>query len=75
MERVPPHRRPHYVPLERMAILELRSARGWSARQAADRFHVSATTLGSWKARVRGKFTSPKSLILVISGQFEDLVV
>jgi hypothetical protein len=47
MERVPPHRRPHYVPLERMAILELRAARGWSARQAAERFHVSATTLGS----------------------------
>ncbi len=52
MERVPPHRRPHYVPLERMAILELRAARGWSARQAADRFHVTATTLGSWKARI-----------------------
>ena len=52
MERVPPHRRPHYVPLERMAILELRAARGWSARQAADRFHVAATTLGSWKARI-----------------------
>ena len=30
MERVPPHRRPHYVPLERMAILELRASRGWS---------------------------------------------
>ncbi len=28
MERVPPHRRPHYAPLERMAILELRAARG-----------------------------------------------
>ncbi len=52
MERVTPHRRPHYVPLERMAILELRASRGWSARQAADRFHVSATTLGSWKARI-----------------------
>jgi len=52
MERVPPHRRPHYEPLERMAILELRASRGWSARQAADRFHVSATTLGSWKARI-----------------------
>ncbi len=50
MERVPPHRRPHYVPIERMAILELRATRAWSARQAADRFHVSATTLGSWKA-------------------------
>ena len=42
MSRVPPHRRPHYVPLERMAILELRAARGWSARQAADRFLVTA---------------------------------
>ncbi len=52
MDRVPPHRRPHYVPLERMAILELRAARGWSARQAAERFHVTATTLGSWKARI-----------------------
>ncbi len=30
MTRVPPHRRPHYTPLERMAILELRAARGWS---------------------------------------------
>ncbi len=33
MEQVPPHRRPHYLPLERMAILELRASRGWSARQ------------------------------------------
>ncbi len=52
MERVVPHRRPHYVPLERMAILELRAARAWSARQAAERFHITATTLGSWKARI-----------------------
>jgi hypothetical protein len=28
MERVPPHRRPHYASLERMAIMELRAARG-----------------------------------------------
>ena len=28
MARVPPHRRPHYTPLERMAIMELRAARG-----------------------------------------------
>ncbi len=52
MARVHPHRRPHYVPLERMAILELRAARGWSARQAAARFHVTPTTLGSWNARI-----------------------
>ncbi len=47
MHRVPPHRRPHYGPLERMAILELRAARGWSARQAPDRFLVTVTTLGA----------------------------
>ncbi len=35
MTRVPPHRRPHYTPLERMAILELRAAWGWSARGAS----------------------------------------
>jgi len=52
MDRVPPHPRPHYTPLERMSILELRAARAWSARQAAERFHVTPTTLGSWKARI-----------------------
>ena len=31
LERVPPHRRPHYPAVERLAILELRAARGWSA--------------------------------------------
>ena len=28
MEQIAPHRRPHYAPIERMAILELRAARG-----------------------------------------------
>ena len=27
--RIEPHRRPHYPPVERMAILQLRAARGW----------------------------------------------
>jgi hypothetical protein len=31
MERVPPRHRPHYPAVERLAILELRAARGWSA--------------------------------------------
>jgi hypothetical protein len=30
LARVPTHRRPHYQPSERLAILELRAARGWS---------------------------------------------
>ena len=32
MARIAPLRRPHYPPTERMAILELRTARGWSLR-------------------------------------------
>ena len=31
MERLPAQRRPYYPPIERLAILELRAARGWSA--------------------------------------------
>ena len=29
MKRIDPHRRPQYLPAERMAILELRAMRGW----------------------------------------------
>ncbi len=47
MQRVPPHRRPHYTPLERMAILELRAARGWSARQTAERLLITPTTVAA----------------------------
>ena len=35
MERLMPRRRPHYRGTERMAILELRAARGWSKVQTA----------------------------------------
>src|SRR5206468_5787202 len=30
MEQIPAHRRPHYPPIERLAILEHRAARSWS---------------------------------------------
>src|SRR3989475_3208818 len=30
MEQLEAHRRPHYPPIQRLAILELRAARGWS---------------------------------------------
>ena len=51
MERIAPHRRPHYPPTERMAILELRAARGWSLEQTARTFQVTATTIASWMKR------------------------
>jgi putative transposase len=52
MKRVDCQKRPHYVPTERMAILELRAARAWSAQQTAETFLVTATTIASWMKRV-----------------------
>ena len=52
MTAVPARRRPHYAATDRMAILELKAARGWSARQTADRFLVTDATIASWVKRV-----------------------
>ena len=48
MEQILPHRRPYYPATERMAILELQAARGWSLEQTAQRFLVTADTISSW---------------------------
>jgi len=50
--RIDPHRRPHYPPTERMAILELRAARGWSLQQTAGVFQVTPVTIASWTKRI-----------------------
>ncbi len=47
MAQINPHRRPHYPPTKRMAILELRAARGWSLEQAAETFLLTAPTITS----------------------------
>ncbi len=52
MRRIPPHKRPHYLPTERMSILELRAARAWSTQQTADVFHVTPATIASWMKRL-----------------------
>ena len=52
MAQIDPKRRPHYPPTERMAILELRAARGWSLEQAAKVFLVTAETISSWVQRI-----------------------
>ena len=52
MEAIPPARRPHYAPAERLAILELRAARGWSQAQTARVFQVTEATIASWSKRL-----------------------
>lgn len=51
MARVKPRRRPHYRATERLRILELKAARGWSKAQAAKRFLRRATIAG-WSKRL-----------------------
>src|SRR5213592_3327400 len=52
MEQLEANRRPHYPPTERLAILELRAARGWSLAQIARIFLVSPLTIASWMGRL-----------------------
>ena len=52
MATIPPHRRPHYPPTQRMAILELKAARGWSLEQTARALLVTSATVASWMKRL-----------------------
>jgi len=47
MAALAPQRRPHYPPSERMAILQLMAARGWSKAQTGRRFLVIDDTVAS----------------------------
>ncbi len=49
--RVPPRRRPHYRPTDRMRTLQLKAARGWSSHQIAEVFAVTEDTIATWLKR------------------------
>jgi transposase-like protein len=53
MARIEPRRRPHYPSQQRLAILMLRSARGWSLQQTARTFLVTKATIAYWNRRLR----------------------
>jgi len=74
MDRIPAQRRPHYPPIERMAILELRTARGWSLAQTAQRFLVTPATIASWNQRLDEE--GPDALVQVREpvNRFPDFV-
>ena len=74
MERVPAQRRPHYPPIERLAILELRAARGWSQAQTARRLLVTPLTVASWTQRLDDE--GPDALVQVREpvNRFPELV-
>jgi hypothetical protein len=50
--RLSSRRRPHYTPIERMRILQVKAARGWSREQASAVFLIDEQTMRSWLRRV-----------------------
>ena len=74
MDRIPAQRRPHYPSIERMAILELRAARGWSLSRTARRFLVTPATIASWMQRLDDE--GPDALVQVREpvNRFPDFV-
>jgi len=52
LAKIDPRHRPHYPAAERMAILELKAARGWSLAQVARAFLVEPDTITAWLKRI-----------------------
>jgi hypothetical protein len=50
--RLSSRKRTHYTPIQRMRVLQLKAARGWSYEQAAEVFVVDEQKLKSWLRRV-----------------------
>jgi transcriptional regulator with XRE-family HTH domain len=69
-----PQRRPHYPPAERMAILEMRAARGWTLAETAERFLVTAATIAEWLCRIDEPGERPLLQLREPVNKFPELV-
>jgi transposase InsO family protein len=72
--RIPPEKRPHYSPEERLEILAIKAETGWTARKLAERLLVSPITIASWLRRVDEE--GPQALVRmrVPVNRFPDFV-
>src|SRR5262249_52484876 len=74
MASIPPHRRPFYRPKERLAILELKAARGWSLEQTAKRFFACPNTITSWVKRLDERGAAALVQLPVPVNRFPDFM-
>ena len=74
MTMIDPHRRTQYRRTERMAILELKAARGWSQVKKSRRFLVEPTTIASWLKRIDEPGPTPLVQVREPVNKFPDLV-
>jgi len=72
--RIPPAKRPHYRPTERLRILELRAARAWNHAQTARAFLVTEATIATWLKRLGEQ--GPEALLQIPApvNRFPDFV-
>lgn len=69
---IPARHRPHYVAMDRLAILELRAARGWSAAQTARTFLLDEETVSAWMKRLDEEGPRPLIQLPVPVNRFSD---
>lgn len=74
MVSLQPHRRPHYGPTERMAILEYRAAHGWNLAQTASAFLVTTATIREWMRRLDEQGPNPLVQLREPVNKFPDFV-
>ncbi len=74
MALIDPQQRPHYPPPERLSMLELRAARGWSLEQTARVFLVTGPPIASWTRRLDEE--GPDALVQIPSpvNKFPEMV-
>ena len=75
MTQCPPQRRPHYSAHERMAVLELRVARGcWSVKRTENTFLITPSTVTSWLKRIDVQGTNALLQLREPVNKFPDFV-
>lgn len=74
MASIPAHHRPFYRPTERLAILELKAARGWSLEQTAKRLFVCPKTITSWMKRLDEEGAAALVQLPVPVNKFPDFI-
>ena len=74
MARIEPRKRPHYTPQERLQILLLRSANGWSLARTAREFLVCQETIKHWMEALKDGKQGPLLPRLAPVNRFPDYV-
>lgn len=74
MQMISPRKRPHFPPTQRMAILELRTARDWSLQTTANTFHLTAATVASWMKRLDEEGPNALVQLRTPANKFPDFV-